>query len=122
MSHVKKTFRIGTLAKTLAQEGVYAEPSAIRFWEKEFNVQPKRTKKGHRFYTQEDLDRFILINDLLHNKKYTIAGAKRFFTEQKNLSTKTIKVKAMDTNKLTQQLCQNLEEIKARLLALKNLL
>lgn len=79
----KKTFRIGTLTQTLANQGVLAEPSAIRFWEKEFSIKPKRSKKGHRFYTQEDIDHFILIHDLLHKKKYTIAGAKQFLNKQK---------------------------------------
>jgi DNA-binding transcriptional MerR regulator len=67
----KKKFRIGELAKRLS-----LETSVIRFWEKEFKIQPKRSDGSQRFYTEDDLAKFTKIKELLHIKKFTIAGAK----------------------------------------------
>ncbi len=120
MQTSKKTFRIGTLAQTLANHGVYAEPSAIRFWEKEFAIQPKRSRKGHRFYTQKDIDHFITIYDLLHNQKFTIAGAKKLLSKE---TPTRIKLQSFGENsKSTSHKCKILLSIKEQLLELKNIL
>jgi DNA-binding transcriptional MerR regulator len=67
----KRTFRIGELAKHLN-----IQRFVIRFWEKEFALSPSRSIGGQRFYTQDDLDTFTLIKELLYQKGYTIAGAR----------------------------------------------
>src|ERR1700735_5151577 len=68
----KRQFRIGQLAKKLA-----VEKFVIRFWEKEFDMTTSRSNGGQRFYDETDLEKFILIKDLLYNKGYTINGAKQ---------------------------------------------
>ncbi len=118
----QKTFRIGTLTQTLLHYGIHAEPSAIRFWEKEFAIKPKRSKKGHRFYTQEDIDRFIQIHDLLHTKKFTIAGAKQLLLH----SDQPPRIKIPSRNEPVQNHSKNhlistLTEIKNQLTRIKNL-
>jgi len=67
----KKRFRIGQLARELK-----VKKFVIRFWEKEFSLQSDRSQGGQRFYTDEDLQTFKTIKDLLYNQGYTIAGAK----------------------------------------------
>lgn len=71
MKMQKRTFRIGELAAHLE-----VECFVIRFWEKEFGVSPHRSEGGQRYYTDNELQKFSLIKDLLHQKKFTIAGAK----------------------------------------------
>src|ERR1700744_3361425 len=52
-------------------------PSMIRFYEKEFDVlQPKKNKKGNRLFTPEDLENLKVIFHLIHDKGYTLNGAK----------------------------------------------
>ncbi len=68
----KKQFRIGDLADELK-----VKKFVIRFWEKEFDIQSDRSQGGQRFYTTEDLKKFLLIKDLLYAKGFTIAGAKK---------------------------------------------
>jgi DNA-binding transcriptional MerR regulator len=68
----KRKFRIGDLAEELK-----VKKFVIRFWEKEFDIKSDRSEGGQRFYTSEDLHRFIRIKDLLYNKGFTIAGAKK---------------------------------------------
>ncbi len=50
----------------------------LRFWESEFKqINPKRTSAGQRLYRKQDVERVLLIKHLLHEKKFTIKGAKR---------------------------------------------
>lgn len=50
----------------------------LRFWESEFSqINPRRTDAGQRLYTRSDIERILEIKHLLHDKKFTIKGAKR---------------------------------------------
>jgi DNA-binding transcriptional MerR regulator len=50
----------------------------LRFWEGEFSViQPKRTASGQRLYRKRDVLTIFKIKHLLHEKKYTIEGARQ---------------------------------------------
>ena len=51
--------------------------SLIRFYEKEFDVlQTKKNKKGNRYFTPEDIENLKIIFHLVHDKGYTLNGAK----------------------------------------------
>lgn len=51
--------------------------SLIRFWEKEFDIiKPKKNKKGNRMFTQQDVDNFKIIYNLVKERGYTLEGAK----------------------------------------------
>jgi len=69
----QRKFRIGTLAEKLE-----VERFVVRFWEKEFNIKSHRSSGKQRFYTEKDLERFSMIKELLYEKGFTIAGAKKF--------------------------------------------
>lgn len=77
MKMQQRQFRIGQLAKEVG-----VERFVIRFWEKEFGLRPTRSQGGQRFYRAIDLEKFQLIKHLLHNKGFTIAGAKKFLHEK----------------------------------------
>lgn len=58
--------------------------SLIRFWEKEFDIiKPKKNKKGNRMFTQQDVDNFHLIFDLVKSRGYTLDGAKKKLRDNK---------------------------------------
>ncbi|MCC8407887.1 MerR family transcriptional regulator [Mucilaginibacter sp. UR6-1] len=51
--------------------------SLLRFYEKEFDIlQPKKNKKGNRYFTPEDIENLKIIFHLIRDKGYTINGAK----------------------------------------------
>lgn len=51
--------------------------SLLRYWEKEFGtLRPKRTNKGDRLYTKDDLEQLRRIQHLVKDKGYTLHGAK----------------------------------------------
>lgn len=68
----KRKFRIGELAEHLA-----VERFVIRFWEKEFDLKPARSTGGQRFYNEDDARIFGAIKELLYNRGFTIAGARK---------------------------------------------
>ncbi len=50
----------------------------LRYWESRFAIlRPTRLPGGHRRYARRDLDTALRIKDLLHNKKMTVAGARK---------------------------------------------
>lgn len=63
---------IGEVAEEL---GVNA--SLLRYWEKEFGtLRPKRTNKGDRLYTKDDIAQLRRIQHLVKEKGFTLQGAK----------------------------------------------
>lgn len=121
----KRKFRIGELAEHLA-----VERFVIRFWEKEFNVKPTRSHGGQRFYDENDAHLFAAIKELLYNRGFTIAGARKelpnikgarilttpFPPEQKQTPLETVK-------KTSHSSCtRNLKKIHQDLIALRNLI
>lgn len=73
-----KTYRIGEAAELLNLKSY-----VLRFWETEFpQLEPLRTDKGQRLYTEEHLRLLMRIKYLLHERGLTIEGAKRMLAEQ----------------------------------------
>jgi DNA-binding transcriptional MerR regulator len=69
----KLYFKIGEVSS------IAGVPSyVLRFWETEFKqINPQRTASGQRLYRKQDVERVLLIKHLLHEKKFTIKGAKK---------------------------------------------
>jgi DNA-binding transcriptional MerR regulator len=76
---VKRYFTIAEVAKILN-----VNTSLLRFWENEFKVKVKRSKKGIkiRLYTQAVLDQFSTIYDLVKVKRFTHEGARQQLDEK----------------------------------------
>ena len=107
----------------------------IRFWEKEFEIKPKRSCGGQRFYTQRDFDVFKEIKRLLYEKGFTIAGARSQLFSKKvsdnnvpgNVSgyigaKAASPVKGFSGSEKIKDLLPSLEELKQNLIALQNAL
>jgi DNA-binding transcriptional MerR regulator len=81
--------------------------SLLRFWETEFDIlQPKKNKKGDRYFRPVDIKNLHLIYHLLRQKKYTIEGAKDFLKKNKKADERF-------------EVIQRLEQIKAFLQEMK---
>ena len=81
--------------------------SLLRFWEAEFSIlQPKKNKKGDRYFRPVDIKNLHLIYHLLRQRKYTIEGAKDFLKKNSKAEEKFETIK-------------KLEEVKRFLLELK---
>jgi len=97
-------FKIGEVSK------IAGLPShVLRFWETEFKrIKPRRTESGQRSYTKKDIEIILEIKHLLHEKKFTIDGARKY-----------INAKADTESPPTRRF---LEDLKTELTSIRNLL
>jgi len=59
------------------------KPYVIRYWESQFGIlRPARRDSGQRKFTQKEVDAILRIKDLLYDKRFTIAGARRFLKQE----------------------------------------
>jgi DNA-binding transcriptional MerR regulator len=98
----KQYYSIGEVA------GMFREnQSLIRYWETEFDIlQPRKNRKGDRFFRPVDVKNLVLIYDLLRRRKFTIEGAKDYLKKNKKAEEKF-------------ELIQSLEKIRSFLLEIK---
>ena len=67
--------------------------SAVRFWEKEFNIlKPKKNKKGNRLFTNKDIKNIQVIDHLLKERGFTVEGAKKKLKENKTDTIENIEI------------------------------
>ena len=61
----------------------------LRYWESEFALlRPVRRESGHRRYTRRDLENIFRIKELLYQKRFTLAGAKRVLADEARRASK----------------------------------
>ena len=54
----------------------------LRYWETEFpSIKPDKNRAGNRVYKKKYIDNFKIIQKLLHEKKYTIKGARQYLKD-----------------------------------------
>ena len=69
----KLFFKIGEVC-----EIVGVEAYVLRFWETEFKfLSPQKSKSGHRVYRKKDVETVMQIKELLYDRGFTIAGARK---------------------------------------------
>lgn len=83
--------------------------SLLRYWEKEFDkINPKRNKKGTRFYSKQDVEQIKLVYHLVKEQGHTLEGARQKLKHSKKKVEVRVEVK------------DRLEKIKADLIALRD--
>ncbi len=56
----------------------------LRYWETEFpTLRPKKTRAGSRRYRQADIDVVLAIKELLYERGFKIAGARKALRQEK---------------------------------------
>jgi len=75
--------------------------SLIRFWEAEFDIlKPHKNSKGDRRFTQKNLDQFKIIYNLVKVRGFTLDGAKREISSNKdNLMKRNETLKTLENLK-----------------------
>lgn len=72
----KLYFRIGDVSR-LAD----VKPYVLRYWESEFPaLAPKKSGTNQRLYRRKDVEMILEIKSLLYEKRFTIEGAKKYFS------------------------------------------
>ena len=99
-----KQYTMGEVSELLG-----LRPHVLRYWEQEFPlISPKRDIAGRRVYTERDLQLLFRFKYLLHEKRFTLEGAKSKIWEE------------MDGRSV--DLTARVHEMRSSLLALRSLL
>src|ERR1700730_4699735 len=81
------------------------KPYVIRYWESQFGLlRPARRESGQRKFTQKEIDTIRRIKDLLYEKGFTIAGAKRFLRQESHRGSAQLKLELGDAQTPSQTL------------------
>ena len=98
----KQYYSIGEVANMFK-----VNTSLIRYWENEFDIiEPRKNRKGDRFFKPSDVKNLQMIHDLLRRRKFTIEGAKDYIKKNKQAKEKY-------------ELIQSLQKLKGFLLEIK---
>ena len=55
----------------------------LRYWETEFShIKPSKNRAGNRIYKESDYNNIKELKELLHNRKFTIKGAKQYLEDR----------------------------------------
>jgi DNA-binding transcriptional MerR regulator len=103
----KMFYTIGEVAEMVGEN-----TSLIRFWANRFEdiIRPHKNKKGNRMFTPGDIENVRLIHHLVKEKGMTLDGAHKRIKENKTGEDYSL------------EMVRALENIKAELLAVKELL
>ena len=65
-------------------ELVGVKPHVLRYWETQFGMlRPRKNRAGNRMYRPEELRTLQRIKELLYERRFTIAGARRKLLEER---------------------------------------
>src|SRR5213594_3742217 len=77
----KLFFRIGEVCDIAGVEAY-----VLRFWETEFPfLAPQKSKSGHRVYKKKDVELVLKVKELLYDRGFTIAGARKQLSRGRNV-------------------------------------
>ncbi|SDO96265.1 MerR family transcriptional regulator [Desulforhopalus singaporensis] len=109
----KLYFKIGEVAKMAD-----VPPHVLRYWESEFPaIKPRRANSKQRLYKKQDVEIILQIKYLLHDRGFTIAGAKKLLK-----SGSTINLDEIEDKKHQGSVPDKLKSIKDELIKLQRIL
>ena len=76
----------GKLYRSISEvsEMLRVKPHVLRYWETQFGMlRPKKNRAGNRMYRPEELKTLQRIKELLYERRFTIAGARRKLLEER---------------------------------------
>jgi DNA-binding transcriptional MerR regulator len=95
------------------------KPHVLRYWETQFKMlRPKKNKAGNRMYRKRDLKLIQLIKELLYDKGFTIAGARRKLLDERAALRDQLEIRFSEVDRST-MLMEIIRELKALVRELK---
>ncbi len=108
----KLYFKIGEVS-TIVGVPAYV----LRFWETEFRqINPRRTESGQRLYRRQDVVLILRIKALLHDRRFTIEGARQHLRQGKRRPEPASKPKE-DTSSI-----EEIADIRAELIRIREII
>jgi MerR family transcriptional regulator/heat shock protein HspR len=86
----------GVFMISVAAELADMHPQTLRMYEQRGLIEPKRSPKGTRLYSQEDVDRLRRIQEMTAELGMNLAGVERVFELEQQLEAMSRKVANLD--------------------------
>jgi MerR family transcriptional regulator/heat shock protein HspR len=95
-ARVQVTSDRGVFMISVAAELAEMHPQTLRMYEARGLIEPKRSPKGTRLYSQEDVDRLRRIQEMTVELGMNLAGVERVFELEEQLESMMRKVQALE--------------------------
>src|SRR5205807_8199582 len=86
----------GVFMISVAAELAEMHPQTLQMYEARGLIEPKRSPKGTRLYSQEDVDRLRRIQEMTADLGMNLAGVERVFELEEQLQSMARKVAALE--------------------------
>ena len=83
----------GKLYRSISEvsELVGVKPHVLRYWETRFSMlRPRKNRAGNRMYRPEEVKLLMRIKELLYQRRFTIAGARRRLLDERKDSVPVV--------------------------------
>ena len=79
---------------------VGVKPHVLRYWETQFSMlRPKKNRAGNRMYRPEEVKLLLRIKQLLYDRRFTIAGARRRLLDERKEPVPQVELGFADAEK-----------------------
>jgi MerR family transcriptional regulator/heat shock protein HspR len=104
----------GVFMISVAAELADMHPQTLRIYEQRGLITPKRSPKGTRLYSQDDVDRLRRIQQMTAELGMNLAGVERVLELEEQLERMTRRVEQLERRaaRLHQEMAEQLEEVK----------
>jgi MerR family transcriptional regulator, heat shock protein HspR len=110
-THVEVSSDRGVFMISVAAELADMHPQTLRMYEARGLIEPKRSPKGTRLYSQSDVERLRRIQEMTAELGMNLAGVERVFELEQQLDATSRKVAALE--KRAAQLAAEVERLEA---------
>jgi MerR family transcriptional regulator, heat shock protein HspR len=113
-TRVKVSERRGVFMISVAAELADMHPQTLRMYEARGLIAPKRSPKGTRLYSQQDVDRLRRIQEMTAELGMNLAGVERVFELEDQLERATRRMRALEleAETLRQQMEREIERVR----------
>ncbi|MBI1797012.1 MAG: MerR family transcriptional regulator [Candidatus Eisenbacteria bacterium] len=92
----------------------------LRYWETQFSMlRPRKNRAGNRMYRPDEVKLLLRIKELLYDRRYTIAGARRTLLDERKEATPQVEIGFGDAERklVVHEIKTELKQIAERLRA-----
>src|SRR5919199_3112019 len=106
--------RRGVYMISVAAELAGMHPQTLRIYESRGLIQPKRSPKNTRLYSQEDVDRLRRIQELTSEMGMNLAGVEKVFELEEELDRMRRKMRSLErqAEKLEEEMAAELDKVR----------
>lgn len=81
-------------------EMVGVQPHVLRYWETQFSMlRPRKNRAGNRMYRPEEITLVLRIKELLYDRRFTIAGARRRLLDERREAPPELETSVRDARR-----------------------